>query len=46
MIRSIIFVALGGGLGSALRFIVSKLVQDNMPGIFPYPTLTVNLLCS
>lgn len=44
MIRSIIFVALGGGLGSALRFIVSKLVQDNMPGIFPYPTLTVNLL--
>ena len=33
MIRSIIFVALGGGLGSALRFIVSKLVQDNMPDI-------------
>lgn len=43
MIRSLILVALGGGVGSALRFWVSKLVQDNMPGIFPCPTLTVNL---
>lgn len=44
MIRSLILVALGGGVGSALRFWVSKLIQDNMPGIFPCPTLTVNLL--
>lgn len=38
MIRSLIIVALGGGMGSALRFLASKFVQDNMAGIFPYPT--------
>ena len=44
MIRSLIIVALGGGMGSALRFLASKFVQDNMAGIFPYPTLAVNVL--
>ena len=37
MIRSLIIVALGGGMGSALRFLASKFVQDNMAGIFPTP---------
>ena len=31
-------------MGSALRFLASKFVQDNMAGIFPYPTLAVNVL--
>lgn len=44
MIRSLIIVALGGGMGSALRFLASKFVQDNMAGIFPYPTLAVNVV--
>ena len=44
MIRSLIIVALGGGMGSALRFLASKFVQDNMAGIFPYPTLAVNVI--
>ena len=44
MIRSLIIVALGGGMGSALRFMASKFVQDNMAGIFPYPTLAVNII--
>lgn len=44
MIRSLIIVALGGGMGSALRFLASKFVQDNMTGIFPYPTLAVNVV--
>lgn len=44
MIRSLIIVALGGGMGSALRFLASKFVQDNMTGIFPYPTLAVNIV--
>lgn len=44
MIRSLIIVALGGGMGSALRFLASKFVQDNMTGIFPYPTMAVNIV--
>ena len=44
MIRSLIIVALGGGMGSALRFLASKFVQDNMTGVFPYPTLAVNVV--
>ena len=44
MIRSLIIVALGGGMGSALRFLASKFVQDNMTGLFPYPTLAVNVI--
>lgn len=44
MIRSLIIVALGGGMGSALRFLASKFVQDNMTGVFPYPTLAVNIV--
>ena len=44
MIRSLILVALGGGVGSALRFLISKIVQDNIVGFFPYPTMVVNIL--
>ena len=44
MIRSLIIVALGGGMGSALLFLASKFVQDNMSGAFPYPTMAVNIM--
>ena len=44
MIRSLVIVALGGGMGSALRFLASKFIQDNMTGVFPYPTLAVNVV--
>lgn len=43
MIRTLLVVALGGGIGSALRFIVSKAVSENMDGTFPYPTFAVNI---
>ena len=43
MIRTLFIVALGGGLGSALRFMVSKIVAENTNGTFPYPTLAVNI---
>ena len=29
-----LIIALGGGIGSALRYAVSKFVQDNMSGAF------------
>ena len=44
MIRSLVIVALGGGMGSALRFLASKFIQDNMSGAFPYPTMAVNIM--
>ncbi len=43
MIRTLLIVALGGGIGSALRFMVSKIVTENMNSTFPYPTFAVNI---
>lgn len=44
MARTLLIVALGGGIGSALRFLLSKLVAENAGGTFPYPTLAVNIV--
>ena len=42
---SIIFVALGGALGSVLRYLLGTWVQSVSESIdFPYGTLTVNLI--
>ena len=38
--KAILFVALGGGLGSVIRYLVSRLFDTN----FPYATLIVNVL--
>lgn len=38
--KAILFVALGGGLGSVIRYLVSRLIDTN----FPYATLIVNVL--
>src|SRR6266540_5931559 len=44
-IDSIIFVALGGALGSAFRYLLSTWTQTVSKSIdFPYGTLTVNLI--
>ncbi len=40
----ILAVALGGAIGSVLRFLVSKAVQDRAGINFPLGTLTVNLV--
>ncbi len=42
LFRNMLLVALGGGLGSVGRYLVSKYIQ----GSFPWGTLTVNLLGS
>ncbi|MGB4775565.1 MAG: CrcB family protein [Daejeonella sp.] len=41
--REILFVFIGGGLGSAARFMVAKFYQRWNP-VFPFATLTVNFL--
>ena len=44
--KSVIAVFIGGGLGSAARFLLSAIVQRHIPGFFPYGTLAVNVLGS
>lgn len=39
-----LIIALGGGIGSALRYAVSKFVQDSTNGAFPYHTFAVNIV--
>ena len=44
MIRNILFVALGGAIGSALRYIISKWINDAINGSFPLGTMVVNII--
>lgn len=39
---NLILVFIGGGLGSALRFLISKWIPQNTDS-FPYPTLVANM---
>lgn len=41
-----LWIALGGGLGSVLRFWLQGRVQGAFPGLFPMGTLAVNLIGS
>ena len=44
MIRAIILVGLGGGLGSIFRYLTSLLVTRYFPTTFPLATFTANIL--
>tara|TARA_A100001388_G_scaffold251173_1_gene212871 strand:- start:66 stop:431 length:366 start_codon:yes stop_codon:yes gene_type:complete len=44
MVKNLIFVFIGGGLGSMLRFLISKINYSNLN--FPVGTLFVNILGS
>lgn len=46
MIQTLLFVALGGALGSALRYIVNITLPRLMGHGFPYATMTVNVVGS
>jgi len=43
MIRNLLLVALGGGLGSALRYLCQRWFALNYPHHFPWGTFTVNV---
>tara|TARA_Y100000766_G_scaffold155699_1_gene133664 strand:- start:505 stop:879 length:375 start_codon:yes stop_codon:yes gene_type:complete len=43
MMREFLLVFIGGGLGSAIRFLFNRLIPQ---GTFPYSTLTVNMVGS
>ena len=41
-----LIVALGSGIGGMLRYYISDIVQKNSASIFPYGTLSVNIIGS
>ncbi|MDL2243546.1 fluoride efflux transporter CrcB [Bacteroidales bacterium OttesenSCG-928-J19] len=44
MIKEILLVGLGGGVGSIFRYLTSVLVSKHCPSIFPWGTLVVNVI--
>jgi len=44
MLKDIMLVAAGGALGSVARYLLSKAVHDTVLSVFPFGTLTVNVL--
>ncbi len=44
MIRTILLIALGGGIGSVFRYITSVIIQKYYAAIFPLATFIVNIL--
>lgn len=43
---SILLVALGAAVGAPLRYVVDRLVQSRLDGVFPWGTLAVNVIAS
>lgn len=46
MIKNLLLVGLGGGLGSICRYIAGTFIQQQSTSSFPYGTLIVNILGS
>ncbi len=44
MWRTLILIAIGGGIGSILRYLTSVTATKYFPGLFPWGTLIVNVL--
>lgn len=44
--NQLLFVFIGGGLGSLARFSINKFIQENIDKTFPFGTLSVNVLAS
>ena len=43
MIRTLLLIGTGGFLGSILRFLASRFMQNNFPSAFPFGTFFVNM---
>lgn len=42
--REVLLVALGGGAGAVMRYLVSKYIMEFSDKVFPWGTMTVNIL--
>jgi CrcB protein len=43
---NVFFIFIGGGIGSVLRYLISKSISSNFTQINPFATLTSNLLAT
>jgi fluoride exporter len=43
MLKTLLLVGTGGFLGSISRFLASRLIQENLPVVFPFGTFFVNI---
>ena len=41
---SLLYIALGGGLGAVLRFLLTEYVNNNIFNLIPFGTLSVNII--
>ena len=41
---SLIYIALGGGLGAVSRFLLTEYINNYISDLFPFGTLSVNIL--
>lgn len=44
MLRNLLFIFLGSGLGGALRYVASRWIQSLHPEVFPWGTFFVNVI--
>lgn len=44
MIKNLLIVALGGGVGSALRYLIQESLHKQIEGFSPYGTFVVNMI--
>ncbi|MGK7941134.1 MAG: fluoride efflux transporter CrcB [Crocosphaera sp.] len=44
LIMQYLLVFMGGGLGSCVRYLISKMINERIDTMFPWGTLTVNLI--
>ena len=44
MIKNLLLIGLGGGLGSIARYLCQKWFLDNHPNAYPWGTFTVNIV--
>jgi len=44
MLKTLLLVGLGGGIGSVFRYLTSVLTKPYMQGLFPWATFIVNVL--
>src|SRR5688572_219664 len=44
MIKNILLIGMGGGLGSIARYLCQKWFMNNVGGVYPWGTFTVNIV--
>jgi len=44
MFKNLFYIALGGAVGSILRYVIQYSIHKNFPNAFPYGTFLVNIL--